>query len=349
MATGKEAAMIELKSDSLVFTFPEVHPEAKLTIEFQRTLRIPDDDNDYPLPPGLGCFPLRHVDDFSENVPNEWLRRGGVMLPMYQSEAMWLRFHSNHIDGHDTSYPFAIQIAAGKINAATGEAWNNTLGRRPQDYVVVPEQPWLDGFCVEKGIVRQFVAIPLGAGYSVEEQLTEKAEHGGLQIKVYPMKRDAFLRRFPIRPRIQMEKVHSCMKCYCTDSSSMGLAPGGRMRQEIYRDPYAFADWDQACTSRCFVHLTNSLVWRAITGAQPPTVPPTSKEYTCAGFPWFEYYNADAQVLEGSPVIKRLRSIIQLAKQKGDNPLPENASVKPEHIVVYRKDLKKGQVREGFF
>jgi len=49
--------MIELKKDALVFSFPGVHPEAKLTIDFQRTLRIPDDDNTYPLPPGLGKFP----------------------------------------------------------------------------------------------------------------------------------------------------------------------------------------------------------------------------------------------------------------------------------------------------
>jgi hypothetical protein len=48
--------------------------------------------------------------------------------------------------------------------------------------VVVPEQPWLDGYCVEKGIIRQFVAMPLGAGYTAEEQISGKAEHGGLQI-----------------------------------------------------------------------------------------------------------------------------------------------------------------------
>ncbi len=42
--------MIELNDDQLVFSFPEVHPQAKLTISFQRTLRIPDDDNEYPLP-----------------------------------------------------------------------------------------------------------------------------------------------------------------------------------------------------------------------------------------------------------------------------------------------------------
>ena len=35
--------MIELKHDSLKFSFSEVHPEARLTIDFQRTLRIPDD------------------------------------------------------------------------------------------------------------------------------------------------------------------------------------------------------------------------------------------------------------------------------------------------------------------
>ena len=50
------------------------------------------------------------------------------------------------------------------------------FGRDPQNYVVVPGQPWLDGYCVEKGIIRQFVAMPLGQGYSVEEQLTGEPE-----------------------------------------------------------------------------------------------------------------------------------------------------------------------------
>ena len=77
--------MIELKHNDLVFTFPEVHEEARLHISFQRTLRIPDDDKTYPLPPGLGSFPLRHVDDFASGLPDKWLSRGGVLLPMYQS------------------------------------------------------------------------------------------------------------------------------------------------------------------------------------------------------------------------------------------------------------------------
>ena len=30
-------------------------------IDFQRTLRLPDDGQTYPLPPGLGAFPLRPI------------------------------------------------------------------------------------------------------------------------------------------------------------------------------------------------------------------------------------------------------------------------------------------------
>jgi hypothetical protein len=34
-----------------------------LFLNFQRTLRIPDDGKTYPLPPGLGTFPICKVED----------------------------------------------------------------------------------------------------------------------------------------------------------------------------------------------------------------------------------------------------------------------------------------------
>jgi hypothetical protein len=134
--------MIELKDDSLIFSFSEVHPKARLSLEFQRTLRIPDDGKDYPLPPGLGRFPMKHVDDFAEKVSSLWLEHGGVMLPMYQSEALWLNFDSGYLWDRDTAYPFAIKVATGKINAVTGDDWIDGLERKPQDYMVSTEQPW---------------------------------------------------------------------------------------------------------------------------------------------------------------------------------------------------------------
>ncbi|KAJ7177930.1 hypothetical protein C8R46DRAFT_1212662 [Mycena filopes] len=47
------------------------------------------------------------------------------------------------------------------------------------------EQPWLDGIATEPGVVRQFVAMKLGHGYTIEEQLSNTA-NGGLQIDVFP-------------------------------------------------------------------------------------------------------------------------------------------------------------------
>jgi hypothetical protein len=332
--------MIELQNDALVFRFPEVHEEAVLRIEFQRTLRIPDDDRDYPLPPGLGRFPLAHVDDFAERVPDRWREHGGVMLPMYQSEAMWLSFSSPN------GYPFAVKVATGKINAATGEAWATGLNRDPQDYLSIPTQPWLDGCCVERGIIRQFVAMPLGAGYTAEEQITGEGAHGGLQLAAYPVK--AAVYEQVKRRRAEYERATPpAMEYMCAaaaPSFDMGLAPGGRMRQAIYEDPYTAADWELGSSSRCFVHIANSLVWRQITGATPPTVPPTATEYNRAGLPWFEWYGEQPALRGGGP-LKTLKSIFKLGKEKGDVPLPENASVEPGHIVP----LGKGVVREGAF
>src|SRR5262245_8276423 len=111
--------MIELRKDALEFSFPSVHQSARLSIDCQRTLRIPDDARTYFLPPGLGRFPLRHVDDFPRAVPAMWLEHGGVMLPMYQAEAMWINFRCEYDDERGVPYPFAVRIAAGKINAVT--------------------------------------------------------------------------------------------------------------------------------------------------------------------------------------------------------------------------------------
>jgi hypothetical protein len=327
--------MIELDRDGLVFRFPEVHEDAVLRVGFQRTLRIPDDGRDYALPPGLGNFPMRHVDDFAKSVPDPWLRHGGLMLPMYQSEALWLDFNS--------PYPFAVKIAAGKINAVTGQAWSERLQRDPQDYVVIPEQPWLDGFCVEKGVIRQFVAMPLGSGYSAEEQITGESEFGGIQILAYPLKAKHYVRARQYEPAEGLADY-----CRAAPSCEMGLSPGGRMTQKIYDDDTPLDHWDQKHSSRCFVHLTNSLVWRQITGDTPPTVPPTVKEYTAAGLPWFDYY-ADSPAVRGSKTLAKLKSVVAMGKAKGDVPLPENESVTPETIVRLRKGLVAGQVREGRF
>ena len=46
----------------------------------------------------------------------------------------------------------------GNVNAISGLPKHEIAEK--QDYVVVPNQPWLDGIAVEPGVVRQFVAMP---------------------------------------------------------------------------------------------------------------------------------------------------------------------------------------------
>lgn len=331
--------MIELTNDQLKIHCPEVHEQAALTINFQRTLRIPDDGRDYPLPAGLGSFPLRHVDDFPRTVPPPWIEHGGVMLPMYQAEALWIWF-----GGH---YPFAVKVSAGKINAVTGEESRDGLHRDPQDYLIVPNQPWLDGYCVEHGVIRQFVAMPLGAGYSAEEQITGRADVGGLQIIAYPLKPEAY-ERYQARFRAMTLGRVGAKLSMDLGSADMGLAPGGRMRQEVYRDTFALEDWDQRHRSRCFIHIANAPQWRAITGEAPPTAPVTAADYKSHGIPWFDYYAADLEGVAGSGILNRLKSLAAMGASKG-HPVPDNDSIQVEKVTVLRSGLKRSQVREGTF
>ncbi|MDO8268124.1 MAG: hypothetical protein Q7T32_09885 [Moraxellaceae bacterium] len=313
--------MIELNGNNLVFQFPEIHEDAVCRVSFQRTLRIPDDNREYPLPPGLGRFPMEHVEDHASRLPEEWVRHGGVLLPMYQSEALWMSFSS------DSEYPFALKIAAGKINAVTGEAWTNDLSAQPQDYLVVPKQPWLDGFCVQKGLIRQFVAMPLGQGYTAEEQLTGQAQHGGLQIVAYPMKRSHYEKLMKARPPVPR-------MCYSMpmSSSSMGLAPGGLMRQKIYKDSYGMEAWDTNVSSRCFVHILNSGQWAEATGKGMLSPPVSASEYTTAGLPWFEYYDDSLTPLGGSQKLAGLDSVAAKSIKQGESVLKENPPVHPANV-----------------
>ena len=317
--------MITLENDRLVFRCPEVHLEARCTIEFQRTLRIPDDGTDYPLPPGFGRFPLRHLDDYSARLPPAWAQRGGVIIPMHQAEALWISFRS-------FGYPFAVKVATGKICAITGDQWVTHLNGDPQDYLVLPGQPWLDGYCVEKGLVRQFVAMPLGDGYTAEEQLTGEARHGGLQIVAYPMKRTRY-EQHRARRAMAVRRVGVCE----APPRDMGLAPGGRMRQEVYDDRFGLDAWDQRHASRCFVSIANSTEWMAATGERPPTLSPSAKAYTEAGLPWFEWYGGDAQALAGAKKLASLTSIAELGERHGQAPLPENAVARVTRTHTIRR------------
>ena len=333
--------MIELRNDNLVVCCPDVHEDATCEINFQRTLRIPDDNREYPLPVGLGNFPMFHVDDYAKGVPASWIDHGGVFLPMYQSEAMWISF------GWSGVYPFAVKIAAGKINAVSGDTWTDGISDSPQDYVVLPEQPWLDGFSVQEGLIRQFVAMPLGEGYTAEGQITGEEIHGGLQLAIYPMKADYYEKY--LRSHFGQRDTLSCMMAadVCDEAGEMGLAPGGLMQQEIYDDPYGLEAWETTAMSRCFVHITNSRVFHDITGLRSPTDPPSAKQYKSAGIPWFDYWNDELKALKGSKILSKLDSVATKKIKNGKKVKEPLIDIKEAEVVQLGK--RKSTVRDGRF
>src|SRR5690349_17312329 len=83
----------------------------RLEVSFIRTLRIPDDGRTYPLPAGLGQFPVARIEDHRDRVPEAWREHGGVMIPMYQREAMWMSFSA------DWDRPNAVKVGVGKVDA----------------------------------------------------------------------------------------------------------------------------------------------------------------------------------------------------------------------------------------
>ncbi|MBT2416784.1 hypothetical protein J7F01_09705 [Streptomyces sp. ISL-22] len=299
-----------------------------VAVRFIRTLRLPESGT-HPLPPGLGEFPVRRVADHADTVPEAWRARGGVMLPVYLREAMWLSFGG-------TTEPAALQVGVGKVCAVSGKPWSDRLSGKPQNYVVLPRQPWLDGINSGKGTVRQFVAVPLGLGATVEGQVTGEEVWGGVQLQSFALKEPQLARwreeerRRAARARAmpQFGGYGAAMPMAAPPApgsvpapaaapggrppraaAAMGLGVGGSMRQEVYEGDRPLSDWADRPGGRVFVHLVTPPEWRRITGEAPPPSPVDRAAYTRAGLPWFDYYDQDAEDLAPTDTLEAVQPV----------------------------------------
>ena len=305
----------------------------RFSVSFQRTLRIPDDGKVYPLPPGLGAFPIHRVEDYLDRVPDSWSEEGGVFIPMYQREALWLGF------GGASWKPNAVKVGVGKVNAISGDEWDEKLHEDPQDYVVCPDQPWLDGINAGDGFIRQFVAIPLGLGYTVEAQVTGKEEFGGIQILVYEPKPG----RFPDQPPPERDKTLHRLSMPAA-VSQMGLGAGGQMRQKIYPDPYGIDAWDVNNFGHIFVHIINSEQYRDLTALEPPPTPISAKIYTEFGLPWFDLYDEAKSDITASKKLTKVRTIREKDIEKGVSSGKDDTSINVSESQI--KKLRHSKKRK---
>lgn len=315
-----------------------IHIGKHFVLNFQRTLRIPDDGRTYPLPPGLGEFPICKVEDYEDRVPASLRERGGVFIPMYQREALWLNFAAANWR------PNAVKVAIGKINAISGKAWDQKLRAAEEDYIICPDQPWLDGINAGDGYIRQFIAMPLGMGYTIEGQVSGTEEFGGIQIVAFDPKPGRFSE---IQPAISSRSVSDYMCCAPAGGAAMGLAAGGKMEQKIYPDPYGLDTWDETNFGRVYVHIVNSMMYREITGMEPPPTPVTAKMYAQNGFPWFELYDERRNDIAASEILKQVKSVKDIDREKGFSAQQDDEKVNITEQQIKKIDLDPSIVKDG--
>jgi len=310
---------------------------AGVQMNFQRTCRVPEGKMN-GLPAGLGSFPVYRVSDFKSGVPSEW-REDGFFFPMYNQEATWMnlqqRYVSQGLAGVDfptcvpkprprrSADPHALIIGAGNINAISGKPFDSSVGKRcvstgldvklekEQNYVVVPTQPWIDGWKAEDGKVYQFVAAELGSGQTVEGQITGVESVGGIQFIAYAAKDPAKLRKI-LPPTLYGAECalggSKALRC-ASSVMSMGLGRGGEIEQKIYPDPYGIEVWQDKPVAVEVVYLVSSNDFKQITGHDAPPTPVTYEEYQRQGLPWFGLHDKHWGDSSGSDVFGKLKPV----------------------------------------
>ena len=266
-------------------------------VTLHRTLRIPDDGGEYPLPPSLGAMEIHSIAD-DESV-----------VPMRRAEALWLSFEAPWWKPH------ALKVGVGGVDAISGEAFDaTTLSTDPQDYIVIAEQPWLDGINSGDGSVRQFVAVPLGERLTIEGQLTGSEDVGGLTLALFAPRPGRFPDEAPISASHEEFEVMAC-------AAPMGVAAGGRLRQEIYADEHGIETWQHEPVATVHVDLVDAMAFETLTGLTAPPAIVDAATYTRFGLPWFDLVDTGGADIRAAQRLAGVRSLADL-EGRDEQPLP---------------------------
>jgi hypothetical protein len=283
-----------------------------LVISFHRTVRVPEIDGNFPLPPTFGRFPLQSVASADDTIGLD------LAIPMRKREALWIAF-----EGPDWR-PNAVKVGLGNVNAIDGGRWDDPLHDDPQNYVVTGGQFWLDGVNAGDGFVRQFVATTYGKGMTVEEQLGS-GHSGDIRLEVFDPKPGLFPDK---APPTGSAAVGAAMPM---GAPPLGLGAGGRIKQKIHKDPHGVGTWDPGRSAVARVRLLDPGSFAALTGRTAPPSPIDASAYIQLGLPWFDLYEDDVENVAAAKALRQLKSL-------GQSEQDENSGVKNLTIHRLRRD-----------
>lgn len=208
-----------------------------LRISFQRSVKLKPDDSPRRLP-GHGALPVIAY------------ASGAIVVPVRDEESVWLGFET------DDDEPVALRVLVsetGNIDAISGQPAADRLENKPQNYVVVPPQHWIDGVTVSVGesCARQFVRVADSPYHFVVEEFL----FHGVRLQ----------RRFS-RPQ-STSSAHGPVH---RQSSSTPCKRLGHAEHIILPDPYGVGAWNGGHTWDVRVRLVSSEEFHRLTGLAPP-------------------------------------------------------------------------------
>lgn len=255
-----------------------------MIIKFEHPRRPPDDAKFYVFSPGLEELPLRPATDFPDTLPASWLKQTDFLMPMNASDPFLIRFISN--------YPFAVKLAAGNLDAVTGGPQLAGLQKEPRNYLVV------SGESTVKGVQERSFVLPLDAGCEVNEQFFPDQKIGRIHLQICPLRVESYfgeevahsipptLREYfawfvygpSLRARwAEIKRMDEKQRSEPLTDEFGAIVLNRKYEDELdwryireLGDLREVADWDQARSKRCCVHVCNSSVWRRITSTNPP-------------------------------------------------------------------------------
>jgi hypothetical protein len=100
----------------------------------------------------------------------------------------------------------------------------------------------------------------------------------------------------------------------------MGLGAGGRIAQKIYPDPHGLEVWDTDHPTALVLHIVNSLVYRDLTGREPPPTPIDARTYSERGYPWFRLYEEGYGDVTAPDALTTVKTIAERDRERGERP-----------------------------
>ena len=120
------------------------------------------------------------------------------------------------------------------------------------------------------------------------------------------------------------------------------------MKQKVYPDPHGIKTWDQDNYGRVYVHIVNSMMYREITGKEPPPTPVTAKTYAQYGLPWFDLYDDKLGDISAPDTLAKVKTVKQMDEEKGFAPQQDDETVDiPEDKVKKYKMGSAEEVEDG--